>query len=237
MLSVTDALTILDSIAAQAAAISTGFTNSATGTSNNRATILAEDDIAVAADLAAAFRFDLIAPLVQLYQPRRTSLDKHLSNINAFLTSNGKRVHRNLREMLGWSITTANTFVDIAYSGSTRLARMAVTGSGVGTKTLGPGVIDLTKYGIAFLQIKNTASGVVGAASIVVTVTGTKFDGSGQTKTATLSSGAAINAVAALGTLGTQADGFKTVTDVTFTGGTNGDQFDVEGVPERSISL
>lgn len=210
-----------------------GFDGASTGYSNNRTTILAAD-IAAAADLAAAFQNNPSAAFWYNFSGRQAALDKHLNGIDAYLTANDTRVHPALRDYLNWTLSPANVFQSPALSGSTRMATFTLTGAGAGTFVDGQAV-DTTKFGKVWLEIEVTQQTV--SADITITVIGSKIDTTAQSKSVLVPGGSTVGTKVNLGTLGTSADHYVDVTNITVTGGGASDKLYVNSRLERTIAL
>lgn len=159
-----------------------------------------------------------------------SALLSHLgSDLNTWLTVGGLRVHPLFKQGGNASVLPVNVFPPV-----TVLATVAVTGAGAGTLTLDPTTLSLINtalYGDAPLEVK-VINQQLGASQIVMTVVGTDFAGVAQSHVATITSEAAENAVYAVGTV---SDRFARVTAVTFTGGTNGDDLQIQSKVDRSL--
>jgi hypothetical protein len=228
-LSLADFKTIMDSMAKQASDLAAALTSA--GFANNRATILAESDLVVDGALGAAFGVDPTLNLTAMYAARLAALKANLGDLSAYLLANDSRVHRNINTLLSAGIKPTGIW-PAPMTGANKLGNYAATGATTGTFTDGAAV-DTTKYGKAWLQLHVTHA--IGA-SLVATIIGTKLDGSAQSVPVTLT-GHIIGDLVAVGTLGSSADHFKDVTNVTITGGTALDAFEIESVEERTIAL
>ena len=237
-LSISDVKTLLDSMAKQGENIKElGFDVNTTGYGNNRTTILA-GDISVAADLAKAFEVDISAKAgwPTLFRERFNAINKNVG-LDAFLLTQDERLHAHLRDILGLPINFKGLFPSKdPNEASIVLGNVAVTGAGVGTFTSGPDTL-LKKFGKSWLRLR-VINQAIGAAAITATVIGTKLDGTAQSIGAISIPGlSAVDFLVSVGVLAVEADHFHTVTNITFTGGTAGDDFQVETVLERSIVL
>lgn len=154
----------------------------------------------------------------------------HLAqDLNTWLTAGALRVHPLFRQGGNASILPINVFPPL-----TVLATYAVTGSGAGTLTLDPttlGLINTALYADAPLEVK-VINQQLGAAQIVMTVVGTDFAGAAQSHVATITAEAAQNAVF---DVATASDRFARVTAATITGGTNGDDLQIQSKVDRSL--
>lgn len=159
-----------------------------------------------------------------------SAIISHLGqNLNTWLTTGALRVHPLFRQGGNTTLLPINVFPP-----ATVLATFAVTGAGAGALTLDPttlGLIDTTLYADAPLEVK-VINQAIGAAQIVATVIGTDFAGAAQSHTATITAEAAENAVF---DVGTASDRFARVTAVTITGGTNGDDLQIQSKVDRSL--
>ncbi len=212
-------------------------------TMNDVATIAATGDSDVQADLIADFRFraqNIVA--TSLYKTLGAyriwwALDKHCANssqagvigLDTFLNANNLRASVHVKQ-LGFPLSAAQ----IMPPAVDPMATFAVTGSGTGTYAH-VADIDTTQYGRAWLQAVVTST--IGAADIHATVTGKQIDGTTPTvKTVTIAANSSVGTAVSIGTLGTQADSYDSVTNITITGGTAGDAFKVSSRVERTIS-
>jgi hypothetical protein len=125
------------------------------------------------------------------------------------------------------SIPAVNCFPPL-----TVLRTVAVTGSGTSTQVAGSAV-DSTKYGGGQVALR-ALNQSIGAASIVATLTGVDAGGSARTWTCTIPNGTAQDAVT--NAAGTGCTTAVSVSAITFTGGTNGDDFDCIVIEDRTIT-
>jgi hypothetical protein len=227
-LTITDFLTIADSMAVQAAAMA-AFTSD--GYANNRATILAEADLVVDGFLGEAFGVDPVPDVAKAFASRIAALRANLGDLSAFLLANDKRVSAVWNTILGARLTPASIMAP-AMSGANKLGHFAALTATTGTFTDGLAV-DKTLYGKAWLQLVMTHDI---AGSLVATIVGKKYDGTSQSKAVTLT-GHSNSDIVPVGTTGLSGDNFQDVTGVTITGGTAADAFDIEVVAERTPSL
>jgi hypothetical protein len=145
------------------------------------------------------------------------------SDVNAWLTADGTRVHPDFKNACNPAILAVNVFPPVTVVGT-----YAVTGSGAGTLTDGVAV-DTTLYGGAQLELEVTDQ-QLGVAAITATVVGTTAAGAALTKTGTITGEAAKGAKFDVGSAG---DRFADITAVTITGGTNGDKFKIQTKLDR----
>lgn len=241
--------TILDSLASQKlifdASVGTSSSQSNTvlkGAVNDVATITAQADNDVQADLASVFRTRTNAVhSTALYATLNAYnlwwvLDRHtaasstagVTGLDTFLNTNNIRVSPAV-VALGFPLAAAQ----ILPPSVDPMATFTVTGSGAGTYTHVANV-DTTLYGRAWLQAVVTAT--VGATPIVAVVTGSQIDNTLVTKSATISANSSVGTAVNLGVLGVQADSFDAVTNIAITGGTAGDAFKVISRVERVIT-
>lgn len=232
ILTLVDFLTIMDSIAKQVSDLSTGFTSA--GWANNVATILAEADI-LAAGALDNFGYPPTISIPNIYATRMQALNGNLGNLNTFLTANNSRVHWYINTILKAGLQPAGIFPPV-YSGviapNSKLGSYVASGGTTGAFTAGVAV-DKTLYGQAWLTLHMTHN--IGG-SLIATIIGLKYDGTAQSKAVTLTGHSSGDQVV-VGTLGTTADNFNSVSSVTITGGTNLDAFDIETQLERVIAL
>jgi hypothetical protein len=154
------------------------------------------------------------------YAPSTPTLDAYLTSLNASTPT--LRVHQALHDHLK-SFSRKNVFI----ANDTVLATFSCTGAATGTfasvATIG------TDYAGAKLVVKNQGAVTTGAT---LTVTGKKIDGSTQALTATI----------ATGTDNTETDLssvlrlFVEVTNVTISGGTNANVYEIVAKTDRDIS-
>jgi len=198
----------------------------------NEITALAEPDEAkITIDLLTSAR-DMVTSVSNLARIAayvaglNSAMLSHLgSDLNAWLSAGGLRVHPLFRQGGNVSILPANVFPPVTILGS-----MAVTGSGAGTFTDGAAVATAT-YGGAQIELEVTGN-PIGAAQIVATVACVTDSGATYDREET------IPAESSVGTkipLGTSADRVANITGITFTGGTNGDAFRVQTIEDRSL--
>ncbi len=242
-LGTTALLTILDSLAKGyqilAAAVGASGADAGTvakGAANNLATLIAQADEDVAADLIGPFRAradEVVAPTVGLGalwgRGLARALDGHYGStggLNKALAAAGARVHPDLRK-LGIPIDAANAFDPNVET----LGSFAVSGSGAGVYTPGS-VVNRSLYGKANVVIHATTSIPTG---LTATLTLTKIDGSSETKAATFSGGSPSGTEVAIGTPGT--DMYVACTAVTISGGAAAEAFSVLTQVERALTL
>jgi hypothetical protein len=245
VLSAANLLTVLDSVAkgvslfeAAEGVLGSEANTVGKGAANNLATLTALNDAAVQADLVSTFQARATLVLAgSLYRGLRgaslqRALDQHYGSaggsLNAFLTTQGTRVHPNLRK-IGMQIDATNAFTPTEVD---LVASFAVSGSGAGTYTPGTSV-ETTLYGKANLVVRTTTG--IGVAAIAATVTLRKMDGTTEAKVVNIPGGTLIGVDVAIGVAGT--DMYIGVTNITITGGTNGDGFKVVALVERAIAL
>lgn len=242
VISATVLTTLLDSLASGKLIFDAGMgtlgteANTVSKAANNDLTTLAAvADNDVQADLALMFRTRAGGVVAgSLYSSLGAynlwwAIDRHVSGLDTFLRTNNVRVSQAL-QALGFPLSAEQ----ILPPSVNPMATYAVTGSGAGTYSHVADV-DTSAYGRAWLQLVTTS--VIGAAAIVVTVTGLQFDGVTPTSvSATIPSGSSSGATVNIGTLGTQADSYDSVTGISITGGTSGDTFKVVSRVERAIS-
>jgi len=116
----------------------------------------------------------------------------------------------------------------------TVMGTFAVSGSGAGTWTEDPGSegeIDTALYADAQLECE-VINQPVGAQDIVVTVIGTNRLGGAESHGSTIPNGSIVGTKVAVGTAD---DRFAKVTNVTITGGTAGDDFQVQSKEDRTL--
>jgi len=122
----------------------------------------------------------------------------------------------------------------ICFPPVTAMGSVAVTGSGTGTFTDGS-AIDGNLYGPANCELEVTAAaGGPGTVSLVATVIGTDEDGNPVTGSATFSSASVGDKVDV--TPDQAGKKFQDITDITFTGGANGDAFKIQSKVDRAVA-
>jgi hypothetical protein len=185
------------------------------------------DLLPAASNLVAAMVLE--GGLASLFYEFNAAVVSHIgTDLDTFLSDALLRVHNLWRRGGNLAIAAENVFPPV-----TILGTVAVTGSGAGTLTMDPdtdGAIN-TIYADAELEVK-VINQQLGAAQIVLTVVGTNFLGGVETHTATITAEAAENAVFDVGTSG---DRYYTLTSVTLTGGTNGDDLQIQSKVDRTL--
>ena len=184
----------------------------------------------------------LLAPSEAVYSELKTAsrltlwdrllraLDAHVAGIDTFLTGEGERVCPQFKEVyegaLGVVLSARNTFTPEVDP----MATFDVTGSGAGTFTDGSAIIN-TSYADAHLTLYTSTA--IGGAQIVATVFVTEWDGTATSKDVTIpaSTGSDVEF-----DVGIAADKYIDVTNITITGGTNGEQFKIKAKVERTIA-
>jgi hypothetical protein len=240
-ISLANALVLLDSIAKQVDnVINLGWGVNTTGYTNNQNLILTSNDIDVESDLIGAFRNNPVAQIQTPFEARRQALEKHLGGIAAFLRTNDARIHPNLRDYLGWINDPLAIFLSPAknlVNGSTHMGAGTITGANVVAWAANGNnnVIDLTRFGKVWLEAEVRTA--IGAGGGTVTVTGTKVDGTAQSKTFALAGGETVGTKVNIGVLGTSADHFASVTGLTFAGTSASGVFNINTRLERTIAL
>ncbi len=155
-----------------------------------------------------------------------SAVRQHLGeDLNAWLSAEGSRVHYLYKLAGDAALAPANVFPPVSQFGS-----YAVTGSGAGTFTAGPG-INSSLYGGSRVEAEVTDA-PIGAANINVSLTCVMEDGSPATKTGTIPSGSIVGAKIDLGQAG---DKVIQVTAVTITLGTAGDKFRLQSKVDRAL--
>jgi hypothetical protein len=151
-------------------------------------------------------------------------------DVNTWLTSSGLRVHHLFRRGGNSSLSPVNVFPPVTIMGI-----FEVTGSGTGTWTEDPDTgaeVDTSMYADAQLEVM-VINQSIGAASITVSITGTDFEGNAQgPHTAVIPDGSVVGTKV---DVGTGDDRFATVTLVTITGGTSGDDLQVQTKEDRTL--
>jgi hypothetical protein len=181
---------------------------------------LIDPAIAVVAALARE------AAIGSFYAAFNQGMRAHLgSDLNTWLAADGTRVNSYWKRAGDTSLLPVNCCPPV-----TVLGAYAVSGSGTGTLTDGAAV-DTVKYGGAQIQLRVTGQ-QIGAASIDVSVTCTTASGSTVTRTGTITNGSEVDTLVELGTA---ADRIVDITAVTISGGTAGDDFQIETMEDRTI--
>lgn len=148
-----------------------------------------------------------------------TTLDSYLSYLNTSTPT--LRVHQALHDHIK-AFSRKNVFV----GQDTVLATFSATGATTGTFA---SVTTLASYAGAQLKVKNQGAVTTGAT---LTVTGKKLDGTTQSLTATIATGTDNTETA----LSVTTKLFVEVTNVTITGGTNGNVYEIVAKTDRDIS-
>lgn len=236
-LSVANAKTILDKIAAQAAAMVAVFGDDVGDTGSiaesaqaNVTAILALDDedqeVALLGPAQIAVQRVLAGNLFQHFKELVRAIDKHVGGLNSFLSTNDERLHWYIRTIFP-SLRAANVFPPVVDP----IATFTTSGAGAGTYTH-VADIDTTQYGKANLVAKMTADS--GANALEATITCVKIDGTTEDKVVALASKSNGDEVD-IGTHDT--DMYVGVSNITITGGAAGENFKVISELERSVSL
>jgi hypothetical protein len=154
------------------------------------------------------------------YNPATTTLDSYLSYLNASTPT--LRVHQSLHDHLK-AFSGKNVFI----ATDTVLATFSCTGATTGTfasvATIG------TSYAGAKLVVKNQGAVTTGAT---LTVTGKKIDATTTALTGTVVTGTDNTELNLSSTLRLYTE----VTNVTITGGTNGNVYEIVAKTDRDIS-
>ena len=159
------------------------------------------------------------ATLAGFYSQFNAAVLSHLGeDLNAWLADDGTRVHHQWKRGGNPNISAVNTFPPVTVLGS-----YAVSGSGAGAYTAEDAVATAL-YGGAQIELDVTGQ-TTGAAAIVATLTCTTASGSTVSREVTITGESEVGTTFAAGTA---ADRIVAVTAVTITGGTNGDDFQVQ---------
>jgi hypothetical protein len=156
---------------------------------------------------------------IKRYSPSTTTLDAYLTSLNASTPT--LRAHQGFHNHIK-ALSRKNVFV----GADTVLATLTVTGASTGTFA---SVTTLASYSGAQLVVKNQGAVTTGAT---LTVTGKKLDATTQAITATI----------VTGTDNTETDLssvlklFVEVTNITITGGTNANVYEIVAKTDRDIS-
>lgn len=176
------------------------------------------------AAMACVDRAELESDVASLFAGFNAAVLGHLgSDLNAWLTADGSRVHHLWRRGGNTAIQPVNVFPPVTILGS-----FAVTGAGAGVFTDGSAV-DLTRYADAQLEVE-VINQPIGGANVDVTVVGTNRLGGAYSETVQIPSGSIVGTKVAIGT---SADRCANVTNVTIENGTNGDDFQVQTKEDR----
>lgn len=194
----------------------------------------AADEAELTADLIDAAIAVVAAWEVESYLASRfasfnSSVRSHLAtDLNAWLILQAAgRVSHWWRRGGDTAISPVNVFPP-----ETVLRSVAVTGSGTSTQVAGTAV-STTLYGGGQVALK-AKNQQIGAADIVATLTGIDAAGDARTWTCTIPNGSAADTV--VNAAGTGVTTGVSVSAITFTGGTNGDDFDAIVVEDRVIT-
>lgn len=156
--------------------------------------------------------------------PWLLKLDAHVGGINDYLNDNSLHIHFNCKTAYP-VIQVRHIFPPVTDFGS-----MAVSGAGAGTWT-GQDSVDTSLYGDGLIEI--VTESVIGAADIILTITGLDFDGNVVDETCTIPNATGNDTTIAVD--GT--DRFVSVdADPTFTGGTAADAFRIQTKFDRTPS-
>jgi hypothetical protein len=166
----------------------------------------------------SSFLADLNAH-IRRYNPATTTLDAYLTELNDSTPT--LRVHQAFHDHLK-VFSRKNVFVGV----DTVLATFATTGAATGTFA---SVTTLAGYAGAKIVVKNAGAVTTGAT---LTVTGKKLDGTSSSLTATISTGTDNNET----DLSVTTKLFVEVTNITISGGTNGDDYEIVAKTDRDIS-
>jgi hypothetical protein len=150
-----------------------------------------------------------------------TGLDNYLTGLN--LATPTLRAHGHFRKYLK-TISAKNSFVP----NDTVLATLTVTGAAAGTFA-SVASIATTSYAGAKLVVKNQGAVTTGAT---LTVTGKKFDGTSAALTATINTGTDNTET----DLSDTTKLFVQVTNITISGGTATDVYEIVAKTDRSIA-
>jgi len=193
------------------------------------------------AEITAAF-IDVAISLVSAMELERTlasyfsqfnsAVIAHLGeDLNDWIEFDGTKVHHLFKRGGNLQLSPVNVFPPI-----TILGDFAVSGTDAGTWTPNPdndAEVDTANYADAQLECE-VINQTIGGASITVHVTGTDFDGNSQgPHDAIITSGAIVGDKF---DVGTSVDRYATITAVTITGGTNGDDFQIQTKEDRTLS-
>jgi len=169
-------------------------------------------------------------PAVTLFSEYLQGLQAELGAIDTYLTSQSMRVHPSFATLYNqWrslSLSPANVFPLVTEMG--RIDR----GASSFTFTDGS-AIDEDLYGPAQLEIYVPEGYTIGVADVVVTLTCKLFGGGTEPKTATMPSGSMAGTAV---NVGTSANRYTDVTNMTATGGTSGDRVAVRSKLLRDIT-
>jgi len=163
----------------------------------------------------------------QLFSAWNSAITRHLAGDVNDLLNGDPRVHYLWRQAGNLSMDAENVFPPV-----TILGTYVVSGAGAGTLTKVNNGTTGTNYAGAALEVK-VINQQLGASEIVMTVNGTNFSGGALSKTATIESGAAMDSVH---DVGVSTDWFKTITTVTITGGTAGDDLQIQTKVDRTLA-
>jgi len=181
--------------------------------------------------LPAAVRFAAAAVYQNYYYKAMydflRAMDEHVGGINDYLSDNSLYVNY-LTRLAYPKILVAYTFPPVTDFGS-----MAVSGAATGTWTA-EDTVDTSLYGDA--QIEIVTESLIGAADIVLTISGTDHDGNTSQATCTIPATTANDTTVDVDGAAT-ADRFAAVdADPTFTGGTASDAFRIQTKLDRAAS-
>lgn len=153
------------------------------------------------------------------------------TNLNDFLTTNDARIFENIKDMYlqisnGYIISPANILPPpVSNMGTYSIA------SGTGTFTDGD-AIDTSKYGKAFLKLKTTSN--IGLNDLTLTITCKKIDNTTEDKQVIIPGNTTQNTEFNIGN-GT-TDMYIDITNITHSGGNDGDSIQCFSIYERTKS-
>jgi hypothetical protein len=171
-------------------------------------------------------KVELVSEVAGYFSAFNSAVTRHLGeSINDFLNG-AYRVHYFWRQGGNIGLDPENVFPPV-----TILGTYEVTGSGTGTLTKVNAGTTAAMYAGAALQVR-VINQQLQASGITMTVNGTDFDGGAMSEDAVIDASAALDSVWAVGA---STDWFKTITTVTITGGTSGDDLQIETIEDRAL--
>lgn len=161
------------------------------------------------------------------------------SDVNDWMAGVGLKVHPYCRSIFTkisaehvWPLTLETTTGTLDSGNEVAdLGVYDITGSGAGTWTAGTAIVTTT-YGDGLIKIIATGGAIGAGSDIVLTITGTDYDGSTVNTTATMPAGSAENTE-----VDVASSRFVSITSVTNTNGTSGDQITFRPRDDRAPTL
>jgi len=151
------------------------------------------------------------------------------ANLGDYLNDNDLRVHYSFGDLFYYVTGLRLSPISVVFP-PVQIVAHIVRGASTWTFTGGTAV-DTTKYGGAQLRLR--AKSIIGASDCVCTLTCVKADGSSEQRSATMPQASAVDTYV---DVGSASNLYVSVSAISVTGGTNGDDIDVETKLVRSIA-